>query len=80
MAVKRTLMLELDAADAVLLERITRHLRQPAAQTLRQCLRHYAHVGPWPLGTNGLREQVLSESESARGNGTNGKGRKGVKR
>jgi len=58
MSAIRTVMLELDEADTVALERMSSHLRQPAAATLRQALRHYLHLGPWCLGAPGLREDV----------------------
>lgn len=67
MAERRQIMIELDASDNVILERIAAHTRLPLVYIIRMALRHYAQTGSWPIGTNGFREQVLEEARRANG-------------
>lgn len=59
MAKKRLMQIELERDDMRLLDVIARHLGVPRVWVLRWALRHYAACGPWPVGANGMREQVL---------------------
>lgn len=62
MSERKQILLELDQSDNHLLQRIADHCRLPMAYVLRIALRHYAMTGNWPIGCDGLREDILERA------------------
>lgn len=58
------ILLRLNAADTLLLRRVSEHMGLNRSQVLRTALRHYVLISNWTIGCPGLREEVW-ESASA---------------
>lgn len=58
-------LFQFHGTENYLLQKIAEHTGLPMTHVVRQAIRHYATTGAWPIGTNGIREQIIDAATVA---------------